>query len=413
MSGLLRNRTIILVFLGLIALCLVGYLQLRGERYQRDFTTFYAAATVYADGGDPYDLTALQQAAAADILPYLYPPLTLPIFRVFTILPLSAARTVWLWLRAGILIGLLWIWRKMIHSDGSGATFYILALFAFGGAIFLDLKAGNVSIIEQFLLWSGFYFLLTDRPGLFCTGVVAASVLKGAPILFLLLLPLLGSRRAWTYLTRSVVAFGLFQIVNYLAYPSMYLEYISKAVSWDERAAQTNPSALALLKDLGDWFAAHGLSLQFAHLLSLFAYAIIALAVLLVSHRIYREIRRTPIETTSDSFKQKLALIYLSTLVYGLLVPRFKLYSFILVLPAAFYVIRKYASASAVLIWVVLLSLPAHPAFPMPPQFLANFWLYYPLGTLFLLWGVWATHCKQSRIDERVLAPSQTVRFEP
>lgn len=389
MFGLRVKDAAVLIVICLAAFCLVGYLQISGDRYQRDFTTFYTAAELYAQGGNPYDLTALQRAAGTELLPFLYPPLTLPVFRVFTALPLPTARTVWLWLRVGLLLLLFRIWRKHFVDGESAWGFYLLAMFAFGGAILLDLKAGNISIVEQLLLWSGFVFLLKDRPLPFCALVLIAAVFKGLPILFLLLLPLLRIRHGWRYLVGSAVALLMFHLANYLIYAATYVEYIRQAIAWDERGVNKNPSTLALFKDLWEKLHTSDASSLMTQVLPLITLLGVALVILYSGRRVYRSVRNSGGNAGLPALEERLALIFLSTLAYGLLAPRFKLYSFILVLPAAYYVIRRYAAGTAILIWLILLSLPVHPAFPMGERFLAVFAPYYPLLTLYLVWGCW------------------------
>ena len=84
-------------------------------------------------------------------------------------------------------------------------------------------------------------------------------------------------------------------------------------------------------------------------------------------------------------------VIMMACLTYALVMPRFKTYSFILLLPPAYYLLRRSTRLPAYGFLLAVLLLTVHPPLPVALPFrpvLSHFWLYYPLVLAFLLWGL-------------------------
>jgi len=58
---------------------------------------------------------------------------------------------------------------------------------AFGATLYIDLVAGNITILEQVLIWGGLITLLNERTWLFSLLNVVAALFKTTPLLFLAL----------------------------------------------------------------------------------------------------------------------------------------------------------------------------------------------------------------------------------
>jgi hypothetical protein len=245
-----RASSIVSTALLLVAVFLIVALSTHLGDTQWDFTTYYYAGKISATGGDVYNVDVSRQIAGGYVHQYLYPPMAARLFRPLASLPMKTARQIWFWLHILALVPLVWIWRRYFIMEGPGWPFYLLAIVGFGESIYLDLKAGNVTIFEQLLLWLGFALLVRKRTALFCLCVVGAALLKGMPLLFLGLLFLLSVDRKWLYAAGSVVLFGLVQIIDYAFDSAAYSGYVTRALVWDERGPEFNPSTLALLKDL-------------------------------------------------------------------------------------------------------------------------------------------------------------------
>ncbi|MBD3258976.1 DUF2029 domain-containing protein, partial [candidate division GN15 bacterium] len=151
-----------------------------GPFYQWDFQTYYHAARVDLNGGNPYDFEQLKESGGKSVHhPFVYPPLTLRLFHPFAQLTFDTAFLVWLAVKIAAMIGLLAVWRRWFFTDISTGRFYLFVSLAFGAAFWLDMTAGNVTMIEQLPLWAGFAALLNRRSGLFCILVLLGSLFKG------------------------------------------------------------------------------------------------------------------------------------------------------------------------------------------------------------------------------------------
>jgi hypothetical protein len=369
------------------------------ERSQWDFKAYYYAAKISADGMSPYNLDAARSAAGGYVHPFLYPPLTVYLFRPLTMLPYGVAVSIWFWLRVVLLVPLFWMWRKYFVPEGPSWQLYVLIIAAFGGAVYLDLHAGNITIVEQVLLWLGFVFLVRGRAIWFCTCIVAVSLIKFLPIVFLGMLFLLPVRHKWRYGIGSIAAFGLVQLIDFMVHPSLYRQFISGVLGWDERGSENNPALLSMLKELRDFVVGQGFPDVLGSVALFALYGAIAFAVGIITWRLLkRSISDSPDSAEQTSHTVTTILLY--TLGYAVVAPRFKNYSFILVLPVAYWVIRRYVSQAAIWIAIVLIVLTAHPSLPLKKELLEVFWWYYPMLTLVILWIVWVVGAnRESRIS--------------
>ena len=170
------------------------------QEVQWDFKIFYFAAQAGRLGLDPYEIDNLRQVSGQQIeLPFVYPPLTVWLFKPFTLLSYPVASQVWLFLKLALLSGLILLWRRHFIAGSLNGLFYLFLLFAFDAAIYWDFKAGNISLVEQLLLWMAFFLLLKRNGVGFGALVVLASTFKVITIVFLVLLPLSDIKHKWKY----------------------------------------------------------------------------------------------------------------------------------------------------------------------------------------------------------------------
>ncbi|MBI5265754.1 MAG: DUF2029 domain-containing protein [candidate division Zixibacteria bacterium] len=372
----------------LVAVFLVVALSTHLGDTQWDFTTYYYAGKVSASGGDVYNVDVSRQLAGGYVHQYLYPPMAARLFRPLAALPMDTARQWWFWLHVLALVPLVWIWRRFFIVEGPAWPFYLLAIVGFDQAIYLDLKAGNVTIFEQLLLWTGFTLLVRKRTALFCLCVVGAALLKGLPLLFLGLLFVLSVDRKWLYAAGSVVLYGVAQIIDYVFDPAAYAGYVSRALRWDERGPEFNPSTLALLKDLKKAVIGPGFSEGTADIVLWTIYAAIVATVVIVTWRLIR--REYANRISGDSYESAMTItVLVATLAFGLIVPRFKIYSFMMVLPAVYFVIRRFGRHIILPMAIILVALTTHPHLPIEQWSVDLFWWYYPILVLALFWAAW------------------------
>jgi hypothetical protein len=359
------------------AAAIVIDLALHTDKYQWDFATYYRAGQAVRAGLNPYELDSLTQAAGTEVgFPFAYSPIILPLLSLLSRLDFAGAYQLFLALKVVSLAALLFLWTRRFFDREAGLPFYLLCVFAFGGTIYADLSSGNVSIFEQLGLWLGFEALRRNRPILFSGLVIAASLFKLTPAVFLLLLVIPGlPRRVGTFLA----AIGACVVVNgltFLAAPNLYRDFLSVAGQLDDRGV-INPSTLALLRDLGDLLARKGVVVSAAAEWSVFAAfaGAIALGTWLALRRRGGEDARFPIA--------------LACLAFALMMPRFKNYGYILLIPPAYLVLRRTLEGWAGGLGLLLLLLSQTP--PVPFGFgetVRNLlWGYYPW---LLALGLWA-----------------------
>jgi hypothetical protein len=379
-----RHRTARIVLTALLALFVVYIIaEIAGNPGQRqwDFRSYYYAAVTHADGGNPYDVTQLnRRSGGRTVPPFIYPPPTLFFFRLFALLSFPAAYQLWLIIKIILAAALIFIWRQYLFSDEPPLLFGVFLLLAFGATFYIDFVTGNVTILEQALLWGGIILLLRGRPLEFCIAIILASAFKLTPILFLLLLPVLGVRHAKRLLAGSAITAIAILAISYLVEPVAWQEFFRRLTAADEAGRMGNPSTLSLFRDVTQSIADKwAISLPDAIPLAL--YAIVVTGVVWFTWHTFARLRQSELADRDQ------VLAYLFCIAFALIMPRFKTYSFMLVLPPAYYAIRRCGSMPAFAFLVVLLALSASTPFPISP-YLRLFWRYYPLFLTALIGGL-------------------------
>lgn len=183
--GGLALEAAVLVLLLLLALAIV---RLSLQR-PWDTETYWYAAKAALQGLNPYDPAHLARLARRPFgMPFLYPPITLPLFMPLTLLPVIPAAEAWVVAKVVLLFVLLQVWRRRFLPGLHPAVLTVAAVFGFNAAVVWDLKTGNIAVPEEVLLWAGFVAYAAGRRRLFAGCIVAAALFKLLPILFLALL---------------------------------------------------------------------------------------------------------------------------------------------------------------------------------------------------------------------------------
>lgn len=332
----------------------------RPQHQQWDFHTYYYASAAQAAGLDPYDPASISQVSNKRWTPaFLYPPLTLHLFSVFRVLDYAVAARVWLVLKlvlAGVMVRQ---WHRLFTRLAPGAAFAVFLCFALGATFAWDLKAGNISIVEQFLLWTAFGCLLRDRPRAFCALLLAASLFKLTFLAFLPLLLLFDQERKWLCLGATTAAMAAYLLANHLAEPAQFAQYVREAINMNDLGSRYNAGLLAFIKDVSG-SGGQGPLVAYA--------AILLLVVPLVA---WRMVRALP----APGADRPLA-ICLACALYAALMPRMKSYSFIiLVLPVFLVVMRSVRPPALALALLALFALPIRTPFALPE------WAPFAAGT--------------------------------
>ncbi len=369
-------------FLSLYFLFIIMNLMDQSIRYQWDFRTYYHAAKIFAAGQNPYDVNVLEKTSRTG-LRWVYPPAVLFFYRPFLAFDYDLAARLFLLLKCGLLIGLIIIWVKEFLKDEADAFFYVFCLLAFNCAIFLDLAAGNISIIEQFLIWLAFYFYLSRRLSLFCIFIVLAATAKMMPIFFLFLLLILDEKKKYVYFSVSVAIFLFYLSAQYIIAPEMFLDFVKGASLTLAEGGIIAPSTLALIRDsLSELTARTGTAVPRLAAPILFSLAVMVIVLISLGACFVSK------SVMSQDWEKR--MIFLACLVYAIIHPRFKDYSFILLLAPAYFIMKRSSFSRIFPFWFIL-AVISNIGTPLPglSSVRSLFWSYYPL---LIAYGTWALY---------------------
>jgi hypothetical protein len=367
--------------LAMLLLCAVAYQMIavlwqRPVTLQWDFQSYYHASVAHQRDLSPYEARNLSLVSGKRWMPvYLYPPLTVHLFDPFRAMPYPVAVKVWLCLKLAMLGGVVVVWHRFFTRAAPPILFAAFLLLGFGSTVYWDLHAGNVSIMEQFLLWLAFLGLLKGRAWAFCALLVAASVFKLAFMLFLPLPLLLQGRRAWLPVATGGAVFVAYVLANRLLQPDLFAQYVTLAVSVKDLGSRFNLGSLALVKDVFAYFGAED-----AGIAPLVVYGLVVVGVLAVTVRVAGPARALLVA------EPRLA-VFLASALYVMVMPRMKSYSFIILLPAAWHAVRRSARSEALPYLLVLLLLPVRAPFH-ETAFLQHLTYYWSLYLACLVWGL-------------------------
>jgi hypothetical protein len=373
-------RRVVWAILALYALALLYGIASHPDRFQWDFRTYYYAGRAFSLGLDPYDMGALTRVAGVEIgFPYAYSPLVLPLFSAMGAIELAAASAVFLGFKVVALIALLALWRRWFVVGRPDPFFYLFLLFGFSGALYSDFASGNISVFEQLGFWLGFVALRRGRLWAFSLLVIAISLFKLTPVLLLLMLPLLyGLRRPAGPLAGGLLIFAAALGVSYVLWPDLFRSFLQGGWSFDERGG-INPSSLALLRDGYDYLLERGFLPRWGWM----PWAAYALWVTTVALLTWRAARRLPADDRTAS-------IYLGCLAFALIAPRFKNYSYTLLLVPAYQLLTTRIAVRPERAILLLLMFSGSPPVPFGFSTAAGEIItgYYSLLGALLVWSL-------------------------
>jgi len=307
------------------------------HRQLGDFGTSYYAGKAYAQGLNPYDNKILSQIAGDTVwAPFVYSPPTLWFFRIFSGLDYQTATYLLLSLKGVLLFALMYLWGKAILQKKADLLFPLFCLFAFHAAILGDIRSGNISIVEEFLIWLAFYFYLKNSRLLFCLFILLAAFFKLTPIIFMALLFFGEREKRYTYLLGSCIIFGAILLASYTASPLLfrgYLHNMALSAMHGEHGA-INPATLPLIADVFG-FLQERTNLTVPQAIPWAVFFAIAAAIVFVSWQSCIALR-----ASKDQNKDRV-LVFFACVVYALILPRFKDYSYILLLVPTYFIVTR------------------------------------------------------------------------
>lgn len=374
-------RKLLTILLILYCVAVLVHMLINTELFQWDFRTYYFAAEAYTKGLNPYDVNTISALSSVPTtLKFVYPPITLLFFRLFVLVDYDMAFYLFLAFKFMILIALVVLWKYRILKDRADLPFYLFCIFAFNSAIYIDISAGNISVIEQFLIWLAFSFFLKRRVAPFCLLIIIAGLFKVWPILFLFLLWFSTEEKKWTYFISSLLTFVALMFISFMISPGLFADFMQNAGAIYERGVR-NPATFSLIMDPFELLAREtGIIVPVA--IPIILFSIVIAGILFVSWQAYRRLSYTDREDKERLF------LFLACLVYALILPRFKDYSYILLIVPAYFILKELRCWKVAPILFVLIILPSPINASLPGISLISrvIWEYY---SLFLAYGIW------------------------
>jgi hypothetical protein len=362
-----------------------------GRDYHWDFQSYFQATAAYLQGLNPYDAKALKAATGQDIKNFVYFPVSLPFFVPFTRLCFRTADLVFLVIQCCSLIYLIFLWQRFFLREKVDPWFLLFCLLAFNATVYLDFQAGNVSTIEQALLWTSFYFFLRKRPMLFGLFLVLAAIFKMVLLFFALLILLWKRGQQYGALIAMGSALAVAWIAIWLADPKLlgqFVFYFRQFVSHFPETLDvasdhgiTNPAALMFFNSVSISLTSVGWDV-WPGLLPWCLYFCWVATVAFISWRALERL------DTSNGDGAMLAVNFMC-LVFALVSPRFKDYSYIIILLPAYFIIDRTTAIRAYPLGFILctfLYTPQGLALPGFGLLTAVLLQYYTLALAFLMW---------------------------
>ena len=352
---------------------------------QWDFKVYYAAAELHKHGISPYQSANFHFAAGETILYYPYPPYTLFLFYPFTWFDIRTASAIYLTLQILALCALIFVWVRTFNLSSHRMLFFVFVFFAFEGAVIGDLRSGNCCMFEQLIIAIAFYCYTEGKIGWFSAAIVVAASLKLAPILLLGLLLTSGRKREVLYCVVFGMVFLLLLALTAAIWPHLFPDFIHAVGRLEGERALLNPATWPLVCDIASAIQ-QAVGIQVPAGVKLLAFLLIVAAVISVSLCALKRFAR------QDSPGGQLWRICLVCLAYGIIVPRFKNYTYILLVGPAFYVVMTSRLPSPRLLACAILMMSTYRGYDTFGRVLEPFyWLtgeYYPLLLAWLLWGL-------------------------
>ena len=374
---------------------LVLHISAHSDQYQWDFRTHRKAGEILGAGSDPYNPEVLLSYKEADFL-YTYPPVTLWFYWLFSRLDYDSAFHIFLLGKCVLLIGLIIFWKNAFLGPKGDSLFYLFSLLVFNCAVFLDLIAGNINLVEQTLLWIAFFFYLKQRPLLFCGFVLLAASFKMTPIFFLVLILLSDHSKKYHIFIGAASVFLVYLLIQYLISPEMFTGFIRNALTVVGERGMVGPSTSKFVKE---FFRL--ISKMFGPVPPIFISVIIfglAAAVVYLSGRAFMLLKRSSAED-----REKM-ILFLVCLVYALIHPRFKDYAYMLLIVPSYYIIKSTRFTRA-FPFIFVFAILASPRLMLPGiDILSSIvWQYFPLVIAYTVWGLYLYEIFSSAKNE---APS-------
>ena len=203
-----------------------------------DLAIYHTAIRALAAGHDPYaDAIAIQKAfhsqialhpAAAPPYSYVYSPITLPLLRLIGTIPAWLSGSIyWLIYLAGVLAQ-VWVGMQATEESERRTFLYLAPVAAFFPGFLANgiVLSGNIAyILYATVLLTAIYGWRRNSWHWFYLAILAASCAK-APLLSLVVIPILSARRQWIPAATTAVAGLALFAMQPLIWPTLFKHYL-------------------------------------------------------------------------------------------------------------------------------------------------------------------------------------------
>ena len=242
------------------------------------------------------------------------------------LLSLEQARLVFFIIKCASLVYLLFLWQVKFIDETPDPLFMIFCLFGFNAAFILDLRSGNISLLEQALIWTALLAFVRGKITLFCAFIGLAAIFKLTPLLFGGLLLLHQRPIAKRPILIMLAGFLVASSIVLLAYPDFYRGFLDHSIfqAKGRFSGILNPTILSLVKMLSRGVET-GTGILVSKLLQGGLYLAAVAVVLVASWRGF-------LKLDMESVDGRKTAVCLACLVYALVLPRFQDYQWVILL---------------------------------------------------------------------------------
>lgn len=382
--------------MGLAGLVLL-FISLRYKECLWDFYSYYSASKALQSGIDPYTTNVFNEMyknIGFSVGPHAYPPLTLFLLRPLAFMDPVTAGAIWNILKFfAVVLTFSIIQRKFFRwSEISYALPFFV--FALNAAFFWDLASGNISLLEQTLIWMALACLMDDRPILFSIIIVFAAQIKLPPVLFLFLLLFYDKHPKWLIWVGACLGFAAVYSLNNLIYPQYTKEFLIAAHRLAYNADEFSSSTLIFIRALMRVAAHYKPNLPGN--LDMVIYSLFCAVVGSTSLWTLIRIKRNPAV-------DRASLIFFFCVTYGVMMPRLMPYQYALLTFPTLYLIYKCPNF---LTWPFLLTLTLfpNPHTPLPGPIQKSFVVcmdYFNILILYVVWAGYVRYFLKSKTNSR------------
>jgi hypothetical protein len=343
--------------LGFVVVCVAWWLQKlvwSNPEDQWDFRVYYHATQAWRAGLDPYNPSSSLPATLSTVgLKFSYPPYALGLFAPITLVPLKQALMVYLALKLLVLGRLVQIWSRLLRTSMTEPAWILFLIFAYSSTIFVDFASGSVTTFEQLLIWTGVSWLRKERYWAYVVAVVAASLFRLTPMFLLLACLAVPDRRGYRLVASGIAAFACILLLTYAVTPGLTVEFLQSIPKNVGERGYINPATLPLVQDVTALVEGrYGISLT--PVVQTAIYVTFAAAILVPTMIAVRGV------ATIEAGNRIDVIVYLVFLASALVLPRFKNYSYMLLLVPTYYIATRSTRMQQAFPLLLLACLPVY-----------------------------------------------------